>query len=275
MGLGDEIMGTGMARQLFAANGVKVAFGDGHQIVWSSDSEMIYKNNPKVARPGEERGHVQWCKHYRGKRAYGRFENGHLVFDQTFRALRGEFFFTEEELAFGLLHGNANRVLIEPRIKQSKVNKQWSPRRFWLVADALAQAGYDVAQFAYSDKGIPFHPAIKLIPTPTIRHAAVALAQSRMFIGPEGGLHHAAAAVGCTAVVIFGGMIHPNTTGYGMHVNIFAGGKACGAVSACAHCAAAMEAITVEQVLNATGLLQNKVATKENVDETSRRFLVA
>jgi len=92
------------------------------------------------------------------------------------------------------------------------------------------------------------------------------LARCSLYIGPEGGLHHGAAAVGTPAVVIFGGYIHPTTTGYAAHVNLFGADEACGNTTECQHCKLAMDAITVDQVYE---------AAKGILSETSQRLLVA
>jgi ADP-heptose:LPS heptosyltransferase len=81
-----------------------------------------------------------------------------------------------------------------------------------------------------------------------VRQASAVLAGAALLISPEGGLHHAAAALGLRAVVIFGGFISPATTGYDLHRNFFTGGQACGMRLACAHCAEAMARITPEEV---------------------------
>lgn len=250
MGFGDEIMGSGMARELFAVNPVKVAFGDGRNIIWCPNSEVIYKNNPKIARPGELGGFHQWCSHYRGSRSYGHFTSGRLVYNTKFRATRGEFFFTDEELEFASRQPSGC-VIIEPRVKNQAVNKQWRIDRFWTVASELLRQGHEVALFAYSTTNTPSYPDVHIIHTPTIRHAAAVMAKSRLFVGPEGGLHHAAAAVSLPAVVIFGGFIHPRTTGYEDHVNLFTGGEPCGSVGQCAHCRKALDDISVDDVLTA------------------------
>ena len=46
------------------------------------------------------------------------------------------------------------------------------------------------------------------------------LSGARAAVLHEGGLHHAAAALGMPAVVLFGGMISPRNTGYDVHVNL-------------------------------------------------------
>src|SRR5262249_52788187 len=87
--------------------------------------------------------------------------------------------------------------------------------------------------------------------TATFRDALCILSLARLYVGPEGGLHHAAAALGVPAVVIFGGFSSPRATGYPWHSNIAAPGKPCGSIAYCAHCREAMASITVERVLEA------------------------
>jgi ADP-heptose:LPS heptosyltransferase len=85
---------------------------------------------------------------------------------------------------------------------------------------------------------------------PDFRHALAVMERAALYIGPEGGLHHGAAAVGTKAVVLFGAWIPPQVTGYDSHINI-ATGKACGSLKACPHCAEAMASISVDQVFEA------------------------
>jgi ADP-heptose:LPS heptosyltransferase len=75
------------------------------------------------------------------------------------------------------------------------------------------------------------------------------LARAKLYIGAEGGLHHAAAALGVPAVVLFGGFIPPLVTGYETHINLTGGAQeACGSLKPCDHCRKAMDAISVEEV---------------------------
>jgi hypothetical protein len=62
-------------------------------------------------------------------------------------------------------------------------------------------------------------------------------------------MHHGAAAVGVGGVVLFGGFIPPQTTGYAIHANLTGGAEACGSLAACAHCRDAMDRIEVEEVV--------------------------
>jgi len=89
-----------------------------------------------------------------------------------------------------------------------------------------------------------------LIPTEDFRLACAVLARARAYVGHEGGLHHAAAALGIPGVVIFGGFTPVELTGYAIHHNLGVSlAAACGMRMPCAHCAAAMADITPERVL--------------------------
>ena len=112
----------------------------------------------------------------------------------------------------------------------------------------MIQDGYEIKQFAHGGESIL--RGAQPIKTPTFRKALAVLQHAKMFLGHEGGMHHGAAAVGIPAVVLFGGFIHPRTTGYESHANIFTGGtEGCGSLNRCEHCLKAMLDISVEMVL--------------------------
>lgn len=79
---------------------------------------------------------------------------------------------------------------------------------------------------------------------------AAALAKSKAFLAPEGGLHHTAAALNIKGVVLFGGFIAPQVTGYKIHKNIFIGdGLGCGKRVKCEHCEQAWSKIDPERII--------------------------
>lgn len=249
-------MATGLARGA-AARGKRIAFGDGRRIRWDSNSALIFKGNPNIAPPGSERHrNIEWIRFYKGdpgSRIYNEHKGDRWVWrPDRFKASPGEIFFTAGEIAF------ASRmppgfIVIEPNVPPQKphgVNKQWPIERFQTVADEFKSAGYLVIQFNYPRAKYRLRNAT-IIQTPTFRHALAVLARARLAILPEGGLHHGAAAVGVKAVVIFGGFIPPAVTGYDTHINLTGGADACGSLKPCAHCTAAMDAITVAEVLKA------------------------
>lgn len=252
MGYGDEIIASGLARGA-AKRGKLIAFGDGKKIIWSDQSKEIFKNNPNVAAPEQERlPNLEWVPYYRGKRFYGEVQKGKWKFF-NYECPVGEIFFTDEEKAFGVKVqcGGWPFVVIEPRVKvrgaTQGANKQWPLDRYAAVAGFLNKHGIRTIQFVPQGKK-KLLLGVEEVQTPTFRHALAALSKAVLYIGPEGGLHHGAAAVGTNAVVIFGGFNTPKSTGYKMHENI-AIGEPCGTIQACNHCREAMNSITVDMVI--------------------------
>lgn len=251
-------MATGFARGA-RGRGKRMAFGDGRKIIWDHNSAAIFgdrgntNENPNVARPGDEGGrNLEWFPFYRGNRIYNENGGDRWIWNYTFKAKPGEMFFTEAEKQVSLGHG-AGFVLIEPNLPQQKpasVNKQWPVERYREIARRMIRDGMRVAQFYYGS-GPRIEGAIH-IKTPSFRHALAVLKNASLYIGPEGGLHHGAAAVGVPAVVLFGGFIPPAVTGYDGHANLTGSAdEACGMWSKCDHCLKAMGSISVEEVHHA------------------------
>lgn len=233
---------------------MRIAFGDGKQIIWSKQAHEIYRGNPNVAPPGQQRApNLEWVKHYSNHRPYGHFTGGRWHF-KPYQCKPGEVFFTLEERLFA---ENFTRdfVVLEPRVKPrgacEGVNKQWPVERYQELADKL-QHRYDMrcVQLVPTDTR-PLLRGVDVVETPTFRHALSVLTRTSLYVGPEGGLHHGSAAAGGRAVVIWGGFNTPRSTGYDWHVNITADGEPCGRFAPCPHCRVAMKSISVEQVLEA------------------------
>jgi hypothetical protein len=168
---------------------------------------------------------------------------------------------TAEEIAFARPY--AGKIVIEPNVKlgTGHSNKQWPHARYQAIADLYPGR---MLQFGL------MRPlaGVEHVVTPSIRHAAAILAVATAYIGPEGGLHHLAAALDTPAVVIFGGFIAPEHTGYDSQHNIFTGKRACGLRVDCPHCRAAMDAITVDRVVE--GLLGVINARSRRLDVSRR-----
>jgi ADP-heptose:LPS heptosyltransferase len=261
MGIGDNILATGMARGA-AARGKRIAFGDGRKILWDANSKLIFRRNPNIAHPASVGADdLEWIPFYKGHRIYNRSEGGRWIWNYDFRAVPGEIFFLFAELQHAKTAGK-HFVVIEPNVpvfKHVAPNKQWPVDRYDEVARKLAALGHEVVQFNYG--GRHQIAGARQIPTPNFRYALAALARAKLYIGPEGGLHHGAAAVATPAVVLFGGFIPPAVTGYDAHVNLTGGAEACGMQTPCEHCRAAMAKISVDEVLAAAdGYLMKDVA---------------
>jgi len=254
MGIGDEVMASGMARGALA-RGKRIAFGDGTRIIWGLYGDMVFRGNPNVARPGDEGApDIEWNHFYQGHRTYVRPIRGkNWEFNDSFRATPGELFFsaTEDAMLDHIRHGF---VVIDPNVakKDSAINKQWPRERYEAIAAMIIAAGHRVVQFVSPDAPYHLENRTDAILTVNWRAAASLLRAAKLWIGPEGGMHHTAAALGIPAVVLFGAWIHPRTTGYPLHENIYVGDeKPCGALKPCAHCREAMSKITVEDVIEA------------------------
>lgn len=259
MGFGDEIMATAEARRLKRADpSAAVVIGDGEREVWSDEAAQVFAGNPHISRLAQvERGtRLVWLANYYGHRPYldyGRGEPGRRQAFAPYRAVAGELYLSDaERAAAAVVVGAARRaarpvVSIEPHTAFGP-NKDWGLDRWQAVVDAL---GAQVV-FLQPSYGRSLLAGVRAVPSTFRRYAAV-LASCDAHVGLEGGLHHAAAAVGCRAVVLFGGRISPRITGYRGHDNLFVDlpGSPCGMVADCAHCRACLASIDVEAVVGA------------------------
>lgn len=172
--------------------------------------------------------------------------------------------FDDQELTFAAALPPEPFIVVEPRVKPTGAcagdNKQWPTERYAALADALKrETGLRVVQLVPPYVRALFG-AVEVIRTPTFRHALAVLKRAELYIGPEGGLHHGAAAVDTKAVVIFGGFNTPRSTGYPWHANLTVG-EPCGTIAPCPHCRDAMASIGVDQVLDAAlGQLKREAA---------------
>lgn len=247
-------MAAGMAKGA-TKRGKRIAFGTGKKIMWDQNSHVIFRGNPNVAPPGHERSRdLEWIDFRKGHRLYNRHDKIHdrWIWNMDFRPIPGEMFFDSAELRWAEKLGSGF-VLMEPNIEHWKSvapNKQWPVERFDEVARTLAQNGLEVVQLTYGEG----HriPTAREVVSPSFRHALAAMQRASLYIGPEGGLHHGAAAVGIPGVVLFGGFIPPQVTGYPAHTNLTGGAEACGSIRPCLHCAEAMRRITIDEVLDAS-----------------------
>ena len=254
MGFGDDLLATSFARGLHA-QGKRAAFGDGKKIIWGPWSEEIFRHNPNVARPGSEgTADLVWVDYYKGHRKYNSLDarRERWVWNYEFKASPGEIFFNSDEIAFYQTAGK-DFILVEPNVpwhKSVAPNKDWGLKNYQAVVDLLLREGHEVVQTKHGRDQLK---GVRSVSTPTFRHALAIMSQAKTVLVPEGGLHHGAAAVGVPAVVLFGGFIPPEVTGYSWHANLTGGAKACGSLGQCLHCKNAMRNISVEEVYQAVG----------------------
>lgn len=203
----------------------------------------VWEGNPDLARP-EEVGNWQLVKNGPGLRPYIAEKSATHWTWRPFAPTPARLVLTEAERNWA--PEAAFDVLIEPTLKaRASPNKLWHGWREF-VGRARA-AGLRLAQVGPA--GTRRVEGVAMIETPDFRRACGVLSRARAYVGHEGGLHHAAAALEIPAVVLFGGFIGPAQTGYAGHRNLTAGGEPCGSRLPCPHCVKAMMLITPAQVM--------------------------
>ena len=286
MGVGDEIMVTGDAKRLQEAdpNRRRVVICDKKgDRRWS----RLWQGNPRLIRPGEPVGRLGRIEIRNGPhcRPYVDYERMAETFEQVFpgrpfttkvrdhrlpwrftdwRATPGEFYCFERLEPRGY-------IVVEPNPKaKGNPNKDWGWNRWQALVHSVKWPDHPWVQLGPGDTrrldGARRPPSTRLldgvvhIETPTFLDACRVLSGAAALVSTDGGLHHAAAALGIPAVVIFGGISSPANLGYDMHVNLFepmGGESPCGQWVECEHCQRAMAAIKSDVIAERlTGLLQ-------------------
>ncbi|WP_026899013.1 glycosyltransferase family 9 protein [Daejeonella oryzae] len=99
------------------------------------------------------------------------------------------------------------------------LNKQWHPERFQELINLLLPTA-DVIQLG-SVNDYKLEGAVDLRGKTSLRNAFGWLAGSDLFIGLVGFYMHAAKAVNCHSLIIYGGREHPSQSGYANNINLF------------------------------------------------------
>jgi hypothetical protein len=237
MGWGDELMAAGQARKVYEQTGRAVQIvGVDRRPRWSE----LWQGIPYIVGPGA-RAAPNVILNGPNARPYVASKTAERWHWQPFQPTPAQVSLQASERALGQLVAGA--VVIEPTIKdRASPNKAWVPGRWAELVAAMP----DIKFVQLGPLGIDLLLGARHVPTRSFREAMGALSGAGAYVGPEGGLHHAAAAVGIPAVVLFGGFIAPENTGYKEHRNLFTGGYACGSRLPCAHCKKAMNDITVQ-----------------------------
>lgn len=261
MGFGDALMASGEVRELRSIKpNFKFIIGDGKKSYWNE----IFDNNPYIIKETELNNYknVCWIKNYEGNRPYRNYGN-HLPknnynWKNKFKVKKGEIFFSKNENALANKAiisikkkiGEKKLIFIEPYVKKrlGYENRDWGFDKWQKVVTELKNK-YEFIQFSYGTN-TPIKGCINIHGL-NFRSSVAILSKCDLFIGTEGGMHHAAAAVNTKAVVIFGGHISPNITGYDFHTNLYIKNSLspCGNKFFCDHCQKCLEEITIEKVI--------------------------
>jgi len=229
-------MATGQVRKINEATRRRVVIvGRGNRPQWSE----VFENNPRIVQTMGR--YVQMLRNGGGIRPYIAAKTAERWTWREWDISPGEIFLSDAEKAFAEPY--RGRVLIEPWTKVQGGNKAWPVERWQAVVD---RAGLDFVQVGPANTR-----ALRdvLFVATEFRQAMAVLSVCRAFVGSEGALHHAAAALGVPAVVLWSEFIEPRFTGYAQHRNIRHAGPYCGARLPCDGCKASMLAITVDEVI--------------------------
>ena len=217
--------------------GFRAVFGNGVTPFWHE----VFENNPKIA--GTAGRDTVWIPDFPGLRPYiaSFVKRERYIFKEDFRAPYGKIYLTDEEREWASGHGEY--VLVEPYIKDDMPQLKIGQNKAWDKWDQLLRLDYPWLQ-------IGTKPAkTRQVKTDTIRKALAMVAGAKLVVTTDGLLHHAAAALGVPAIVLWGGVVSPKILGYPTHINIWNGAKSCGTFAhVCQHCKDAMASITVDQV---------------------------
>lgn len=238
IGLGDWIMATADARDTYEKYHVRCVFGDGETKYWDS----VFERNPIIAKDLLPNETFAWVTNYPSRRPYiKQTTENRFIFDEDFKIKSGELYPSNPK-------PKSDYVIIEPNFKKEFLlgqNKDWGLNNWQNLANKL---DCELIQF----NGIRKIKNARIKHTQTFQEALNWLSGARLLITTDGALHHAAAALGIPAIVLWGGVCSPNILGYDSHINIWHGDEPCGTHSSvCTHCQKAMAKITVEEVLEA------------------------
>jgi ADP-heptose:LPS heptosyltransferase len=246
MGIGDNLLALGEARKLHKKTGKKVIIvaRDGRPV-----KSEVFDHVPFLAQriEGVASDYVRLLN-APGMRPYIASKTPQQWTWWAYAPHPATVVLTPEEMEFAEPY--RGMVMLEPNVKAiGHRNKDWGAIP-WSQLDSAIHLDRVAEVVQCGPPGTRWLNHARRVETPTFRHAMAVLSVCRAFVGAEGGLHHAAAAVGTSAVVIFGGFISPEVTGYKAHRNLFTGtGLGCGMRVDCDHCRAAMGEITAARVL--------------------------
>lgn len=247
MGLGDEIMVTALAKKQ-ARLGKRVCITDktGYMRfhpVWQNNPNILHPNEAEAAFACQDEEIVNYVtlKNHSGHRHYidhAASTPDRWVF-KPWDIEPGEIFFDREEEFFRhAARPDQADILLDPGVKAGRENKMW-PYNNW--CDLAKQLDHHNLSFDINN------PA----KSPSIRSWLSGLTRYRLIITHEGGLHHAAAALGIPTIVLFGGFISPRITGYTLPNtrNLTHAVDFCGMIFPCQHCHDEMRKIKPEEVM--------------------------
>ena len=248
MGFGDEIMATGFARLIKLENeDSQVVIGDEKRQIGTISK--VFLGNPYISHPQKliKEKKIIWVNHSKFFRPYINYKETtekKYAWNSNHKAIPGNLFFSKDEKE------KASNDLLTI-LKKWNEKFQTKPKKIIFFENSFRvskfnfQKDRDKAIYRYN-RHLPNEKLIQIINSlkeylfvqsvhedsylincenvfhykSNFREACSLLNISELYFGPEGGFHHAAAALNKKAVVIFGGFIDPLVIGYIFHIHI-------------------------------------------------------
>ena len=273
MGYGDDLMITAFARKL------KETYPDRQIVIGNKDLKKAYDsdiflNNPYITHSAniDKTKPIHLINYHNFNRPYIDYKNSstNIVWNRNFSPVPGEIYFNHKEekkaeIIFkeAILYWEKNKskknkgviflenfsTKINTALKIRHINKNWGFENWNNLINILKE---DYLLIQSKHKETKKIDGVFLSKDEfNFREACAIIKKCDLFLGNEGGFSHASAALNKKAVVYFGGWIHPKTTGYEFHNNIFVDikGSPCGAkLNICDHCNKCREIVTPDMI---------------------------
>ena len=242
MGYGDDLLVTKLASK------IKKQFPDRQIVIGEAKNQsayhsLIYDNNPNISdcRNLEKNKPIHIIDYHENNRPYIDYEktnNTNYVW-RKFKPYPGEIYFTKKEktdakkiiseaIEFWNSTNNKNyKKIIFLETTSTKIydwqfsikhqNKDWGAENWQELINMLIK-DFLVIQSVHkeSKKDLSVFSPENM----DFRLACAVLNEADLYVGPEGGFGHVAAALNKKAVLYFGGWITPEAIGYDFHENL-------------------------------------------------------
>ena len=272
MGYGDDLLITAFAAK------IKKKYPERQIVIGNSKAgtafySRVWDHNPNIAdcRNLSKDKPIHLIDYHSENRPYINHEKSttsKMIWNNKFKPVPGEIYFSDNEISyaksivldakkFWFKNNEKNyRKIIFLETSSIKINnfqlsikhqnKDWGYENWIHLVNKIKNdnliihSTHDetkIIEGIYSPKEMNF------------RTACAILKLSDLYIGPEGGFGHVAAALRKKAVLYFGGWISPDVIGYDFHENIYYDNdfSPCGEIDKlCSHCSDARKNITVE-----------------------------
>jgi len=248
MGYGDEIMALGRAEVIYNILGKPVAVygvsgNPRHNVVWENHPAIDSTSPFHIVDGPSARPYMFRWDHDPGPVS---------VWNPKYRARAGKIKLTPQEQAEALcLVPKKPFAIVEPIVRHgSSKNKDWGFSRWGKVV-----SNFPIPVYQFDMDGVTkILSDASVILSPSYRIAAGVVTHASLVMTVDGGMHHMAASMDTSAVVIFGGFADPQITGYPYQKNFYISdlpGSPCGRYDICEHCKKAMSMISPEDVKQA------------------------